>query len=97
VEILPEGAKTTRLREAARVLFAATRASVLPFGNDEAVAYGRIMATRRASGRPLSSFDAQIAATAASAGATVATRNTRDFADCGVSLTNPYSESVLSE
>jgi predicted nucleic acid-binding protein len=33
-----------------------------------------------------------IAATAASHGLTLATRNTRDFADCGVALVNPFSK-----
>ena len=91
IAILPDGAKKTRLRAAADRLFAATAAITLPFGNPEALAYGTILAARRAAGRPMSPFDAQIAATARVAGAAVATRNTADFEGTGVRLTNPYT------
>lgn len=42
-------------------------------------------------GRVRSPSDMLIAASAASHGLTLATRNTRDFADCGVALINPFS------
>ena len=48
---------------------------------------------RRAQGRPIAEFDAQIAAIARSRDATLATRNTADFEGCGVRLVNPWQPS----
>jgi hypothetical protein len=53
-------------------------------------AYGPILAARRATGRPIDQFDAQIAAIAKANGATLVTRNTPDFEDCGIQLVNPW-------
>jgi predicted nucleic acid-binding protein len=50
------------------------------------------MGQRKESGRPLSIPDGQIAAIARAHGATIATRNIRDFVDCGIELINPFSE-----
>jgi predicted nucleic acid-binding protein len=41
-------------------------------------------------GRPRTQADMLIAATAAWHGLTLATRNERDFADCGVTVVNPF-------
>jgi predicted nucleic acid-binding protein len=48
------------------------------------------MGSRRESGRPLSVLDGQIASIARANGFAVATRNVRDFADCGVDVINPF-------
>ena len=45
---------------------------------------------RRRAGRPISHFDAQIAAVARSAGAGIATRNVADYDSCGVQVINPW-------
>ncbi|MGE5169998.1 MAG: PIN domain-containing protein, partial [Rudaea sp.] len=63
---------------------------VLPFGSAAAISYADIAAARHRADLPISSFDAQIAAIAHSAGATVATRNTRDFDRCGIVVVNPW-------
>jgi predicted nucleic acid-binding protein len=47
-------------------------------------------------GRPRSQADMLIAATAALHGLTLATRNQRDFADCGVSVHNPFASIAAS-
>ena len=91
IAMLPEGAKKRSLAESADKFFAPLLGLVLPFGIREAEAYGTIMADRRAKGRPMSILDAQIAAIAKVAGATVATRNTKDFLDCGIAVVNPYA------
>jgi toxin FitB len=39
----------------------------------------------------MSQFDAMIAAIARSHGATLATRNTDDFENCGIRLVNPWT------
>jgi predicted nucleic acid-binding protein len=91
VEIMPVG----RRREALGLLigrfFADTlKNEVLPFGARDAEHYASIAANRRKAGRPISTFDAQIAAVARSRGFGVATRNVRDFEECGVDVINPW-------
>jgi hypothetical protein len=61
---------------------------VLPFDTDAADAYPAIAASRRHSGRPIS----QIAAIVRSRGARLATRNMSDFADCGITVVDPWTE-----
>jgi predicted nucleic acid-binding protein len=63
---------------------------ILPFGSESSRPYAEIAAARRRAGRPISHFDAQIAAIARANGATVATRNTDDFAGCGVEIIDPW-------
>lgn len=52
--------------------------------------YGQVMARRRSTGRPLAAPDGQIAAICLTHGASIATRNTRDFEQCGISVINPF-------
>jgi toxin FitB len=65
---------------------------ILPFDSSAAISYAEIAAGRRRSGRPISQFDAQIAAIARSRGAELATRNEADFADCGIEVINPWDQ-----
>jgi predicted nucleic acid-binding protein len=65
---------------------------VRPFDTEAALAYPDIAAGRRQSGQPISQVDAQIAAVVRSRGARLATRNVRDFADCGITIVNPWRE-----
>lgn len=60
---------------------------------DEAVAarWGELLA---AAGRPLPAIDTLLAATAATAGLTLATRNVRDFEGLGVKIVNPWERTV---
>ena len=66
---------------------------ILPFDTPAAIAYATIVAKRQKLGLPISQSDAQIAAIAKSRNATLATRNTRDFAHCEIPLTNPWLSS----
>lgn len=61
---------------------------------DEAAAhhYGKIMAHRKELGKPLGVPDGQIAAIARAHGAAMATRNIRDFTECGLQLINPFED-----
>lgn len=63
---------------------------VLSFDLEAARHCGPIMGHRRETGRPVSALDGQIAAIARAHGLAVATRNVRDFADCGVEVVNPF-------
>ena len=65
---------------------------VLPFDSAAASAYAEIVAARRAMGRPMPEADCQIAAIARSRGMAVVTRNVRDFADAGIDVIDPWTD-----
>jgi predicted nucleic acid-binding protein len=66
---------------------------VLPFDRAAARCYAELADQYRRAGRPVGRADLQIAAIARARDATaIATRNTRDFADCGVPLVNPWGD-----
>ena len=89
--VLPKGKRRKMLLEAVQAIFVADMAGqVLSFDNDAANAYAQIAASRRAQGRPISQFDALIAAVTRSRGGSLATRNVTDFADCGIQVINPW-------
>jgi toxin FitB len=91
VLLLPAGRRRNRLQAAAEAMFGEDFGGrVLSFGSDAARAYAPIAADRRRGGRPISHFDAQIAAIGRSVRAAIATRNTSDFEGCGVKLINPW-------
>ncbi len=62
----------------------------MSFDCDAADAYAQLTSARRTAGKPISQFDAMIAAIALTRGAALATRNTKDFVDCGIVLINPW-------
>lgn len=93
LRLLPEGRRRARLEAAAEQMFAVDFAErILPFDQRAAGHYARIAAERRHRGSPISQFDAQIAAIVLTAGATLATANVRDFANCSVKLVDPWRE-----
>ena len=63
---------------------------VLPFDRVAAQAYAMIAAKRRTAGRPIAQMDCQIAAIARCHDFAVATRNTDDFANCGITVIDPW-------
>lgn len=63
---------------------------ILPFDNAAARAFAVIASDRKRTGRPLPGFDGLIAAIALSHGASVATRNVKDFEGCGLTVINPW-------
>jgi len=89
--LLPRGRRRTTLQAAAEAMFNEDfDGRVLPFGSQSAVIYASIAVERRRAGRPISQFDAQIAAISRSAGAAIATRNVSDYEGCGVTVINPW-------
>lgn len=93
--LLPAGKRRAALERALAAMFDEDFAGrILPFDTTCVAAYVEIVSERRAFGRPISQFDAQIAATARQAGARLATRNTADFEHCRVALIDPWTESV---
>jgi predicted nucleic acid-binding protein len=91
IRILADGKRRRELWDAAIKMFDTDFADqVLSFDSEAADMYSDIAASRRAAGRPISQFDAMIAAMARSRGASLATRNAKDFEDCGVAVINPW-------
>jgi predicted nucleic acid-binding protein len=91
IELLPRGKRRDGLFAAAQTMFTALfPGRVLPFHEDAARAFPPIAANRRMRGRPISLFDAQIAAIAQAHGATLSTRDISDFEGCGIALVNPW-------
>jgi predicted nucleic acid-binding protein len=91
VQLLPTGKRRTQLQHGVEAMFRDDFAGrVLPFDAAAATAYAPIVAARRRAGRPISQFDAQIAAIAASRRLGLASRNLADFDGCGIVLHNPW-------
>ena len=91
VMLLPEGRKRAELVSAIEAMLAEDFADrILPFDSAAAMAFADISSSRRQAGRPISQFDALIAAIARSRGAELATRNVADFEGSGVEVINPW-------
>lgn len=86
---LPAGRRRTQL-EAAFAETLEEEFTILPFDEAAAVDYATIVASQEMRGRKVSMADAMIAATCMTAGATLATRNTKDFDPLGVELVDPW-------
>jgi len=91
IDLLSKGKRRAGLEHASEQTFQEFDGRILPFDHAAAREFARIAAVRRKLGRPISYADAQIAAIARSCGSAVATRNTGDFAHCGIRLLNPWS------
>jgi toxin FitB len=63
---------------------------ILPFDTVAALEFGSLFAMRQAAGHPIIVGDAEIAAVCLANGATLATRNTKDFEGLGIRLINPW-------
>lgn len=93
IMLLASGRRRNALQAAAEAMFNEDfNSRVLPFGSEAAYSYARIAADRRRAGKPISHFDAQIAAIAYSTGAEIATRNVTDYDSCGVQVINPWAD-----
>jgi predicted nucleic acid-binding protein len=91
VESVPSGKRRIQLAGAIGKIFTEEFAGrILPFDEEVAPVYARIVSDRRRAGRPISQLDAMIAAIARTRSASVATRNGASFAGCGIALVNPW-------
>ena len=92
VAILPAGRRRNALEAAmTRWLNLGFRERILPFDSAAAHAYAEIAAERRHAGRPIGEADCQIAAISRTRGATLVTRNVRDFEGTGLNVIDPWS------
>jgi predicted nucleic acid-binding protein len=91
IALLPDGRRKNDLQLAAKLMFEEDfNRRILPFDQLAAELYAMIASSRQKSGKPISQFDAQIAAIAKSRGAAISTRNEIDFSNCGVTVVNPW-------
>ncbi len=92
LRVMPKG-KRQQLLENRFEQFVATafESRVLSFNEAAARIYGEIKGFRKEIGRPLSDLDSQIASIARANGFAVATRNIKDFEECGIELINPFT------
>jgi toxin FitB len=92
IAIMPTGARRTGVDGDMRfVVDDVLEGNVVDFDRAAAEQYGDVIAARRAAGRPISVPDAQIAAICRARGATLATRNVRDFEHTGITVFDPSS------
>jgi predicted nucleic acid-binding protein len=90
--MLPAGKRRDQLLVVMDAMIAEDFAGrILPFDSAAAQAFVLVFLERRAAGRPISFADGQIVATARAQGAAIATRNTVDFAGCGIAVIDPWA------
>ncbi|KQW30038.1 MULTISPECIES: type II toxin-antitoxin system VapC family toxin [Pseudomonas] len=88
---LPSGKRKQKLEAHAMAMFEEDFAGrIFPFDAHAAVEYAALVANSEARGRTASMADSQIAAICRTHGASIATRNVRDFELSGVEVINPW-------
>jgi toxin FitB len=93
IRVLPAGKRRNGLWNAALQIFDVDLdGQVLSFDSAAADDHAEISAARRAAGRPIAQFDAQIAGITLSRGAQLATRNVEDFDACDFKVINPWDK-----
>lgn len=88
---MPGSRRRYDLADEAEDLLAAFDERVLPFDQAAAACYATLVVSRKAGGRPISVFDAQIAAICRAQGADLATRNVKDFEHLGLTVIDPWN------
>jgi toxin FitB len=89
--LLPEGKRRRGMLLAAQAIWSEDlKQRVLPFNQDCAAAFARILRRRTDLGRPIHFADAAIAAICASHKVAIVTRDTEDFKGCGIQMENPW-------
>lgn len=91
LRVMPQGRRRLQMEQGfERILAEAFAGRILAFDEEAARQYAEVMGRRQEIGRRLSAFDGQIASIARANGFAVATRNVRDFVECGVEIINPF-------
>lgn len=91
IERLPDGRRKQVLLETADEVFRIFSDQILPVDEAAAEHYATIASTRERAGKPISGFDALIAAVCRSRSATLATRNLPDFDGTGIEIIDPWA------
>lgn len=90
LELLPQGQRQAGLLRALDAIQERFLGRILGFSVQAAGYYGVLRARRRQIGHPIETKDAMIAATCLAHGATLATRNVKDFEGLDLRLVNPF-------
>ncbi|GAB2530537.1 type II toxin-antitoxin system VapC family toxin [Paramicrobacterium agarici] len=90
---MPEGARKESLERAVSRMLVQLAPRVISYDYAAAIAHAELRHHARETGRAISSEDGQILAIAALNGASIATRNVRDFDGFGVPIVNPWEAS----
>jgi len=92
LRVMPKGNRRQLLENRfEQFVTTAFESRILNFNESAARIYGEVKGYRKEIGRPLSDLDGQIAAIARAKGFVVATRNIKDFQECGIDLVNPFN------
>ncbi|MBB4238825.1 type II toxin-antitoxin system VapC family toxin [Rhizobium esperanzae] len=92
LELLDDGRRKAALISDFNRIESEFAGRILGFSLSAANRYGLLAAARRKAGRPVETKDAMIAAICLANGATLATRNTRDFEGLDLKLINPFED-----
>lgn len=88
---LPEGRRRSEIDDGVAALVSSFSDRIVDFDFAAAFLYGRFVPDRFAIGRPIDRADAQIAACCLATGATLVTRNAKDFESIpGLKMINPW-------
>lgn len=91
LSIMQDGKKRQRLtNQFESYLSEGFEGRILDFTAESATHYAKIMSQRKSLGLPMSMADGQIAAIANAYHFAVATRNVKDFEQCGLDIINPF-------
>jgi toxin FitB len=88
---LPDGRRKQILLDTADDIFRTFSEQVLPVDEAAAEYYAMVASARAKAGRPISGFDALIAAVCRSHGAVLATRSLPDFDGTGIEIVDPWA------
>ncbi len=92
VELLPAGRRKARLSAGIETFRRQFRDRTIAIDADIAEIAGRLRAGETRSGFSMQALDALVAASAVTASARLATRNTKDFERLGIELVNPWAK-----
>ena len=92
IERLPVGRRRTYLeKQFEKMRDPSSRIAICELDEQAALKAGRFLAAREAQGRPVEDADMMIAGIAAELGASIATRNVRDFEGLGLTVVDPWA------
>lgn len=91
VALMPQGRKRAALEGLTKEIVTELAGDrVESFDEDAAAKYALVLGQRNPRGRPIETADAMIAAICISRGATLATRNVKDFNGLDINIINPW-------
>lgn len=97
IAAMPAGKRRDSFTQLVEAMFVEDFAGhVLPFSAEAAPYFAQIVSKRRRVGTPIEGFDALIAAATLAAGGVIATRDVGGFANCGLTVVDPWTADATS-